>query len=377
MKILLTTISLDPEQGGGTAARTYNLARHLSRLGNDCTVATIQGGEYARRLNTEGIATFATGFWKLRFVVPQISPVKLAAEVRQADVVHILGYWNILSVATAFLASNIGTPYVLSAAGEFVGLEGPRTLHKRVFHRVFGRRMICHASRIIAVTPLEKEQIIGRLGLSPEMIEVVSNGVEGPATAVEYRHGAPVQQPYVLFVGRLAEVKGPDLLLEAFARVATRNPDVSLVFGGPDFGMRLALEAAAARHGLEDRVVFTGHLDEGGRSAAYSSALFLAVPSRSEAMSLVALEAGILGTPVLLTDRCGFDEVDAVGGGMVVPATVEGLAGGLATMLDQRATLSSQGRALQNYVADHYAWPEVARKLLSAIKGSRRTRTGG
>ncbi|WP_416193373.1 glycosyltransferase [Nitrobacter sp. TKz-YC01] len=366
MNILLTTVSLSSKAGGGTAERTRRLARHLVAQGHRCMLATMEDGDLADELRSMGIPVYAAPVIKLRFRVPLIRPKKLSEAVRSADAIHILGYWNLLSVATAFLATRFGKPYAFSAAGEFAGLERPRPI-AHAFHMLLGRRMVHNAGLLVAITPLERMQIIQRLGLSPERIVVVPNGVEPSPSAT----GAAVvlpDAPFILFVGRLAEVKGPDLLLKAFAAVAPTSPDVALVMSGPDFGMGAELRQEAAERGLAGRVFFSGHLGEADRTAAYRRALFLVVPSRAEAMSLVAVEAGAAGTPVLLTDRCGFDEVEAVGGGRVVPATVEGLREGLNAMLSRRSTLPLAGETLRLHVERTYAWPAIVARLAGHLK---------
>ena len=90
--------------------------------------------------------------------------------------------------------------------------------------------------------------------------------------------------------------------------------------------LRRMVEASDVRN----RVHFTGHIGGTEKSEAYRAADFLVIPSRQEAMSIVVLEAGITGTPVLITDQCGFDDVAAVAGGIVVAASVEGLQEGIA-----------------------------------------------
>ncbi|OHV63558.1 hypothetical protein LCM4577_32135 [Mesorhizobium sp. LCM 4577] len=369
MKILLTTISLDSRKGGGTAERTRRLSTHLTAKGHQCEVATMQDGDLAEKLHQGGIPVYATGSVRLRFTVPFINPVRLAQSVRRADALHILGYWNLLSVVTAFLASRLGKPYAFSAAGEFVGLERPRPI-ARLFHALFGQRMIRDASLLIAVTQLERRQILDRFQIPEDRVIVVPNGVEEYVEAVSGDQHSQLAAPYVLFVGRLAEVKGPDLLVQAFADVAQEYPEVRLVMAGPDFGMRAMLEALVKEKQLEDRVVFTGHLSEKDRTDAYSRALLLAVPSRAEAMSLVALEAGVAGTPVLLTNQCGFDEVERVGGGLVVPATVVGLRDGLRTMLSELGALRPKGRILQSYVREKFTWPSIVDGLVSQLEAT-------
>jgi len=101
-------------------------------------------------------------------------------------------------------------------------------------------------------------------------------------------------------------------------------------------------------------VHFAGYLGGEGKSRAYRAASLLAIPSRQEAMSIVVLEAGIMGTPVLLTDQYGLDEVERLGGGKVVNATVEGVQNGLLEILKNPEKLTIMGGNLKNYVANNY-----------------------
>ena len=127
-------------------------------------------------------------------------------------------------------------------------------------------------------------------------------------------------------------------------------------------GMHRGLVELAARRGISDRVRFAGRIDHGLTPAAYRAAALLVVPSRSEAMSLVAIEAGAVGTPVLLTDACGFDVGGDVGGGLTVPATIDGLAGGLKRLLADAHEVPNMGARLRAHVAAHYVWPVVGRQ---------------
>jgi glycosyltransferase involved in cell wall biosynthesis len=377
VNLLLTTVSLDPELGGGTAERTRKLALHLRALGVDCRVLTMQGGALADELIAASIPVHVTGLVRIRFQVPFLNPFRLCQLVRDADVIHVLGYWNLLSVATCAIATSMGRPYLLSAAGEFAA---PPTPSKAAFHALLGKRMIRNAASIVAITELERAQIESELKGSSMRLVVIPNGVDAVDEQIERDERFP-QGPFVLFLGRLAHVKGPDLLLDAFAGIAPAFPNVKLVFAGPDFGMRQGLEQQIQKLGLGDRVVFTGFLDERARRAGYRRATLLAVPSRSEAMSLVALEAGAAGTPVLLTDQCGFDDVTVVDGGRVVPATVEGLQAGLREMLSAQDVLPAMGNRLHALVIEKFAWPAIASRfrshLCATVRGAKRLNQAG
>jgi len=154
-------------------------------------------------------------------------------------------------------------------------------------------------------------------------------------------------------------------LLEAYLGVAAAYPDVHLVIAGPDGGMLDSLQARAAGTGIADRIHFIGAVSGADKSRAYHAAMLLTIPSRQEAMSIVVLEAGICGTPVLITDRCGFDEVVDAGGGQVVKASVEGLQAGLAEMLSAREKLSSMGSALRLFTQKNYLWESVVKQYVA------------
>lgn len=375
MRILLVTISLDAERGGGTAERTRRLALGLAALGTPCEVVAMEDGALADDLRRAGISVLVTGSIPLKFRVPTINPIAFYKLVRRADRIHILGYWNLLAVATARLARVLNRPYVLSPAGEFAGLAQPRPV-ARLFHRLFGVGMVHNAALLLAITPLERSQMIEHFGsLAPEIF-ILPNGVPEPT---DTSAPSPEGKKIVLFVGRLAPIKGPDLLLEAFASVAPRHPDVQLVLAGPDFGLRDQLADRIVELGLQDRVALTGYVGEDRRSALFGNALFLCVPSRAEAMSLIGLEAGAAGLPVLLTDQCGFDEVAEIGGGAVVPASVEGLVAGLEQLLANRGELAPMGERLRARIRENYTWPRLAgtlRDRLAALEPRSRRAPG-
>jgi len=152
--------------------------------------------------------------------------------------------------------------------------------------------------------------------------------------------------------------------LEAFNQGHTKWPQWHLVFAGPDGGLLAELKQKVMAYQLGDRVHFVGYLEGAEKTAAYKSAKLLAIPSRHEAMSIVVLEAGICGTPVLLTDQCGFDDVQKVGGGIVTPASEAGIEIGLDQMLSGKVDLEMQGRQLQEYVKKRYTWAEVIKQYL-------------
>jgi glycosyltransferase involved in cell wall biosynthesis len=81
-------------------------------------------------------------------------------------------------------------------------------------------------------------------------------------------------------------------------------------------------------------------------------------------MSIVALEAGICGTPVLLTDQCGFDQLQETGGGWVIPASVEGLEKGLVEILLRPELIKLAGVNIKSYVAENFSWNTIVQAYM-------------
>jgi glycosyltransferase involved in cell wall biosynthesis len=367
MNIVLVNIWLDAARGTGTAERTRRLAGALADLGCKCSVVTMGQSAWHAELATAGVTVHTLSHLGRRYTLPLPRPRALWRLVRDADVVCVTGYWYLLAPLAAWLAHLAGTPFVICPAGELLAFDGAGAL-KALYRRLVGHRMLTAAAAIVAITPRECDDLVARFAVDRRRVLIAPNGV--PASA-------PAESPlpelsgasFILFVGRLAPVKGVDMLIEAFAEIAGVCPDVDLVLAGPDFGMGAQLHQRVAAIGLTQRVHFLGFVDEGQRQQLYRRALLLAVPSRSEVMSIVALEAAAAGTPVLLTRSCGFDAVAESGGGRVVDAEPHAIAAGLKTMLADRAALAPMGQRLRAFALQHHSWAATARGLRDHLAG--------
>ncbi|MCO4317108.1 glycosyltransferase [Phyllobacterium sp. 21LDTY02-6] len=364
MKLLLTCVSLDSERGAGTAERTRQLARALVAAGYQCSIATIDSGSLVKELTGIGASIYVTGSTRLKFTIPFVSPWRLWNLVRNAEVVHILGYWNLLSVLTAFFAFVGNRPFLLCAAGELALLNEPRHVAK-LFHRLFGWLLLGKAAKIIAITELEKQQLLARFHFPADRVSVLPNGAIASNIALAETPAAESPAtPYILFMGRLAHIKGPDLLVEAFGIVAPQYPEITLLLAGPDLGLQASLEARSRELGLNNRIRFLGFVNEQQRTELYRGASFLVVPSRAEAMSLVALEAGAAGIPVVATDQCGLSAIEEVDAGLICNCEVVSIAHALVIMLGS-SQRRQQGRRWQAYVLRNYSWSAIADDLVA------------
>ena len=165
-------------------------------------------------------------------------------------------------------------------------------------------------------------------------------------TADAERAGRPARQT-ILFAGSLEPVKDPAAMLRVFGRLASDRPGLDLVLVG-DGRLRPGLEASIAGTALAGRVRFAGQLRRDEMPALYRSATVLAVTSRHEGQSMVAVEAAASGLPVVGT-RVGVLP-DLGDGATTVPVGDEaGLADALAAVLDdpgRAARMAAAGRTI-------------------------------
>lgn len=368
MKVLNVFRFLDSTEGGGAAERTFQMSRALVRAGIECMVLTNNIGSTVERLHSvKGIRFEAFPCILKRFYVPLFSYKKVKELVGAADIVHLMGQWNFMSMLTYFVVRRLKKPYVVCPAGT-LPIYGRSKIIKRIYNWIIGKRIIRNANGYIAISKNE----VGHFkdyDVESNKISVIPNGVspedfensDGFQFRRKYRLG---ESPFIIFVGRLNYIKGPDLLLKAFCNIKDKLRDYHLVFVGPDEGMLEELRKIVIEYNIEERIHFISHLSGAVKSQAYHAANLLVIPSRQEAMSIVVLEAGITGTPVLITNQCGFDCVAEVDGGIVVPASVVGIQEGLLRILEDSDKLESKGINLKNFVQNNFTWDSVISEYL-------------
>lgn len=365
-------MSLDPVNGGGSVERTLQMSRYLAKSGVECTVVTTDVGltsDQLEKLQGQGADVVVLPTILKRYYLPRVLYSRIDRIIENVDVIHLVNHWTLLNALVFQRAGRLGKPYVVCPAGA-LPIFGRSKIVKGIYNNIIGKRIIRQANACVAISPLEIPDF-KVFGVREDMISVIPNGIDPEEFEQEDDKGFRRKYelpdaPFILFMGRLNAIKGPDLLLEAFIDVirSAEGFPYHLVFVGPDGGMLHELQARSVREGVENRVHFLGYVGGADKSRAYRAAGLLAIPSRQEAMSIVVLEAGISGTPVLITDRCGFDDVAAVGGGMVVGASVEGLKDGLIGMTADPGALKSMGRNLEKFTRDHFLWEDMVNRYL-------------
>lgn len=356
MRILITSMSIETRRGSGIAQKAALMARALLRAGEHVTILTCDSLSPARREELAGAEIVRLPLLVRRFWIPLPLFRRVRNAVADADVVVILNHWPPLNLLTARAARRMGKPTVVIPCGA-LPVEGRSRRLKRVFNALGGREIIRDATLHVATTAEEALEFEA-YGVPADRVHIVPNAIEVPP------HGEPPTHhpaPFIAFAGRLYPSKGPDLLIDAFFRIADRIPH-DLVLIGPDRGMldRLRLQASGRRS--SHRVHFRGYLAPAQVGPAIAGADVVVVPSLFDAMPHVILEAGVHARPAIISDRCGGTPFADAGVVRLTTPNAESIAEALVDVLTSADRGGALGRALQEHVLSHYTWDVVVER---------------
>lgn len=197
--------------------------------------------------------------------------------------------------------------------------------------------------------------------------QVIPYGVGLPPGVGAEAARAQAAGPFtVLFVGRLVERKGVDVLLDAAARLAPRH-DLRLVIVG-DGPERERLETHAANRGLGGKVQFRGRISPAELERAYASAQVCVLPAvvdrrgDTEGLGVVLLEAMSCGVPVIGSDIGGITDIIAEGvtGLLVAPGDPGALAAAIERLVRDPELARRLGESGYRRVQEEFSWEAIA-----------------
>jgi glycosyltransferase involved in cell wall biosynthesis len=328
---------------GGIPRLATTMTRGLAARGHRVTVCTTDVCDPRSRAGAPAaspvdVRVFPNVSNRLAYHYQFFTPVGLRRFLREHvaafDVAHLHACRHLPGEMAARLLKGAGVPYVVSPNGTAPRIER-RFFAKGIFDLMAGRGMLDASAMVLAVSQAERGQLI-HLGIPPAKIQIVPN----PIDESEYREAIdPARfrqriegrsEPLVLFLGKLTPRKGVDVLLHAFQHVPR---PARLVIAGSDMGAGADVNRLIRRLNLGDRVTRVGLLEATSRLEALAAASVVVYPSRDEVFGLVAMEALMCGSPVVVCDDSGCGEIIAeTGGGLAVPY---GDVGALATAIDQ------------------------------------------
>jgi len=285
-------------------------------------------------------------------------------------VVHNHGCWMAPNLFARQTAEKLNCPLLISPRGmlENWALQF-RSMKKTLAWHGFEKKNLETASAFHATSPGEAAAIRA-LGLSQPIYQI-PNGVEIPSLTTDpSRINLPpdLQGPFLLFLSRIHEKKGIELLLSVWLELRKKFPDWSLVIAGPDLdGTRNRLARQYPETFEHPSIRWAGPVEGSFKTALLRESACLVLPSYSENFGYVVAESLAHRTPVLTTNQtpwAGLIEHDC---GWIISPNRDDLFTSLLTVMDTPLhTLESMRPRGRAWMEADFSWPQITRAMIEA-----------
>ena len=306
-------------------------------LGVSVEIACCDAPDAAWLATSELRTVHALGPSKLGYgYTPRLLPWLRANAVR-FDAVIIEGLWQYHGFATWRALQGTGVPYFVFSHGmldPWFKHTYPLKHLKKWLYWPWAEYRVLRDARAVIFT-CEEERLLARQSFC---MYRANEAVSGYGTSSPPPNGQELAQTFmgahpqlqgkriVLFLSRIHEKKGCDLLLDAFAQVAGQDERLHLVMAGPDqTGWAADLKAQAERLGIAHRISWPGMLQGDAKWGAFYAAEVFCLPSHQENFGIVVAEALACGKPVLISNKVNiWREIESDAAGFVDDDTIAG-----------------------------------------------------
>ena len=296
-----------------------------------------------------------------------------AIQAERPDAIELHGLWKFTSIALLQASRKLSCPYIVHPHG----MLDPWAVRnsswkKRLAAWGYERRNLDGAKCIRVLNEAEAEAV-RRYGLR-NPICIVPNGTDLPdetSENCESQSPFPAGRKILLYLGRIHPKKNLLNLLHAWslARNSSQNGAPSeewtlAIAGWDQGGYEAELRRCVQELELHDSVTFLGPLFGAQKAAVYRHCDAFVLPSLSEGLPIVVLDAWAYGKPVLMTAACNLPDGFSKGAAIEIGAAPAEIAQGIRALREmscqERQTMGQHGRAL---VKQSYSWPQVARQM--------------
>jgi glycosyltransferase involved in cell wall biosynthesis len=371
---------MSPKHGGPPEA-VRQMAQAHKEHGVEIEIATLDGPEEAF-LKEVPCKVHALGPVRTKYGWSPALLRWLKTYVHEYSGVVINGIWQYHTLASWRATQEKKVPYLVFPHGAldpwFQESYPLKHLKKCLYWRPFQYPALRDAKAVLFTTQTENEQAL--ISFRPNRWNglVVPYGTNPPTGDPEahreafFSHCPALRgRRFLLFIGRIHEKKGCDLLVDAFSRIASATPDLHLVLAGPDqVGLKARLQKQASTLGVSDRVHFPGLLQGDAKWGAFYASEAFILPSHQENFGIAVAEALACAKPVLISNKVNiWQDISTDEVGIVEEDTVEGTHRMLLRWLrlteSQRKTMAE--KALRCFTA-RYSMKAASRFILDLFR---------
>ena len=286
---------------------------------------------------------------------------KFAREIIPSfDVVHVCTWYSHICMVFAQVAYEKKIPFIVSSWGSLLPtarkLKGSQ---KWIADQLYTKKILKHATGFQSVGESERKEFL-RLGAKPESIYRLDNPVELEKFEIKKRSNILNQhniadKKFLLFLGRINEKKGIELLLEGFVNIAKKQEELLLVLAGSgtkeyEEGIRKLVK----KLGLENKVIFTGLVTENEKLELLESASLFVLTSHSDVHPIAVQDALTMALPVIITEACDYPEVKEYDAGLTVDEDVDQITNAILSVVNNEERLRKMSENARRLVLERF-----------------------
>ena len=380
MRVLMLSWEFPPRVIGGISPHVYHLSMELAKLGAEVCVVTCDfpgapdfeaiDGVHVHRVDSYRSPASDFASWVLMMNVNlEMHAAEIVKSGREKiDLIHAHDW--LVATAAIGLKHIFRKPMVATIHSTEQGRRnGINTDYQKMIHRT-ADWLVHEAWRTICCSDYMASQVSYVLRLPRNNIDVIPNGVDleeftGYYDRAGFRNRfVRSDEKLILFVGRLVYEKGGTILIEAAQKIL-RSVNAKFVVVGDGY-LRDELMRRAWDAGIGGKMYFTGFLDEKTLRLLYRTADVCVVPSLYEPFGIVALEAMVARTPVVVSGVGGLLEIvehDKTGV-VIYPDNADSLAWGVIKVLKDESYANWIRSNAYQKIVDVYGWRRIAKRTL-------------
>ncbi len=376
MRILMLTWEYPPRIVGGISRVVHDLSHRLIKDGHDVTVVTYREGDMEYFENDKGVKVYRVDNYMItpNNFTDWIMQLNFNLTSKATEIINKEGKFDIIHAhdwLVTYSAKTLKQAYNIPLVSTIHATEAGRNsgIHDDVQRYINDTEWLLtyESTDVIVNSNYMKCELQRLFGLPFDKINVIPNGVNlnlytGIDRDYEFRRKyAMDNEKIILYLGRLVYEKGVQNLISAMPKIIANYNDVKLVIAGKG-GMMDELKAQVHSLGIDDKVYFTGYLDSKSVQKMYKCADVSVFPSTYEPFGIVALESMLSGTPTVVSDVGGLDEIitHGVDGMKSYAGNYNSIADSVLSLLFDAGLCSNISKNAKAKVKNKYNWNKIA-----------------